>query len=144
MKTVVFDLDGTLANIEHRLHFIDKDKNIKPDWDTFNKACVADGVIEGSSVILKALYSDSLLQDLEVVILTGRSEEVRDQTVEWLCEHQIPFHELYMRTEGDFRPAKTFKQGWINKQEPGSILFAVENINEDVWVKNDIPVYRLI
>jgi len=32
MKTVIFDLDGTLCDITHRLHFIEGDNK---DWDGF-------------------------------------------------------------------------------------------------------------
>ena len=31
---IVFDLDGTLANTDHRAHFVDRTKG-KPDWRTY-------------------------------------------------------------------------------------------------------------
>ena len=38
---IVFDLDGTLANTDHRAHFVDRTKG-KPDWRAFYAACDAD------------------------------------------------------------------------------------------------------
>lgn len=41
MKYIIVDLDGTLANIDHRLHYI---KQNKPDWNAFYGACKDDTV----------------------------------------------------------------------------------------------------
>jgi phosphoglycolate phosphatase-like HAD superfamily hydrolase len=38
-KIVIFDLDGTLMNIEHRMHFI---KETPKDYHAFYKACSGD------------------------------------------------------------------------------------------------------
>ncbi len=35
-NTVIFDIDGTLADCSHRLHHIQKDP---ADWDGFYEAC---------------------------------------------------------------------------------------------------------
>lgn len=32
--TIIFDIDGTLADITHRRKFL---KNVKPDWKSFNQ-----------------------------------------------------------------------------------------------------------
>ena len=37
--TILFDIDGTLANIEHRVHFV---SGKKKDFDAFNEAMVDD------------------------------------------------------------------------------------------------------
>ena len=34
-KTIIFDIDGTLADIRHRRGFLDGDR---PDWNRFNAA----------------------------------------------------------------------------------------------------------
>jgi len=39
----VFDLDGTLADLKHRIHYI---KGQVKDWDTFSQECDKDIVIE--------------------------------------------------------------------------------------------------
>jgi phosphoglycolate phosphatase-like HAD superfamily hydrolase len=39
MKTVIFDLDGTLADLTHRLHYV---KNGNRNWDKFFEECDKD------------------------------------------------------------------------------------------------------
>lgn len=57
-KIIIFDLDGTLADIRHRRHFVenpnkkygldirlsDDEEKWNPDWDAFHKACVDDAI----------------------------------------------------------------------------------------------------
>lgn len=58
MKTIVFDLDGTLADITHRLHFI-KDGN--HDWDGFFAACVDDAPIPEMVALFQVLERTNLM-----------------------------------------------------------------------------------
>ena len=93
----IFDLDGTLADISHRLHFIEQ----KPqDWKAFFAACVDDKPIVEVIDVLLALHS----RGHEIVIFTGRSDEVEDETVAWLECRRIPFTTMFMRKAGDHRP----------------------------------------
>jgi hypothetical protein len=94
-RCYVFDLDGTLANLDHRLWYIQKPD---PDWRGFFSACDADSPIEPVVRILRHLDQSSY-----VVIFSGRSDEARDLTVNWLDKHEIPYDALYMRKEGDIR-----------------------------------------
>jgi hypothetical protein len=101
----VFDLDGTLCNIDHRLHHIKKDK---PDWKAFNEACIEDKAIENVVYIADALYEFH-----DIIILTGRSEEYLDQTKTWLSTHTFLYPgkiEILMRPTGDFRPDHIVKK----------------------------------
>lgn len=60
MKTVIFDLDGTLCDITHRLHFIEGDNK---DWDGFYKACPAD-IPKPAIIELAAMCDDAAGQRL--------------------------------------------------------------------------------
>ncbi len=74
---VVFDLDGTLALTEHREHFL---TGPEKDWRGFYAACGQDppcpSLIDAANALNGAGH--------RVEIWSGRSEEVRDKTVEWL------------------------------------------------------------
>ena len=116
---IICDLDGTIANIEHRLHYI---KGPKKDWPSFNKACVDDTVNKDVREILWNLYDKGRWEKFKdglkgsarkVYFFSGRSEAVRKETEEWLKKH-VPITEdrdweLYMRKEGDYRPDTTIK-----------------------------------
>ena len=112
----IFDVDNTLADCSHRLHFIlPKGKNIadleayKPDWDAFYSACLDDKAIMDVVSIWRRLAADP---NVEMLFVTGRPEKYKSLTFEWLCKWVSPkLCNLYMRTDGDHRP------DWIVKAE---------------------------
>lgn len=90
------DIDGTVADLTHRLHFIQQ----KPaDWDRFFKACPTDLPITNVINVIKALKK----ANATILMVTGRSMIVREQTKQWLESYAIPYDGLYMRREGDHR-----------------------------------------
>lgn len=128
---IAFDLDGTLADITHRLHFIQS----KPkDWKSFFAACVDDEPIEP---IVRLCYQ--LMQDysFEVEIWSGRSDEVRTQTDEWLRKNWLGDHSiLRMRKVGDYRPDHVVKGEWfdsLGEHEKPVIAFDDRQQVVDMW-----------
>ena len=96
MRCYIFDLDGTLADCSHRLPHIQKSPK---DWDAFFAACIDDYPI---------LHMVELAKDLEksgakIVYVTGRSDECRTATIEWMDRHDLPIGRLYMRDAGDHK-----------------------------------------
>lgn len=104
---VVFDLDGTLSNPYHRIHFLEREKK---DWRAFYAACDKDQPHHAVIRVLNALY----ITGAEIEIWTGRSEEVRDKTMAWLGIEGIPPVNVKMRAEGDHRPDTILKQEWLD------------------------------
>ncbi|MFF3782006.1 hypothetical protein [Streptomyces sp. NPDC001933] len=97
----VFDLDGTLADIGHRQHYL---QGRRRDWDGFFAAAVDDPPLaEGVRLALDSAGS------CEVRYLTGRPERCRRGTVAWLAEQGLPEGRVYMRRDGDRRPARHTK-----------------------------------
>ena len=96
----VFDIDGTIANIEHRLHYI---KSNHKNCDAFHEACDQDVIIK--SVAKIAAYI--LNRDRNLVYCTGRPERVRSKTIKWLDRHNLWMRgntHLLMREDHDYRP----------------------------------------
>lgn len=123
MATVVFDLDGTLADIDHRLHFV-KDGN--KDWDGFYKACPDDA--PKLPIIELAMMCDDAGHN--IIISSGRSENVRAETEEWLNKHGVIYSELLMRPDACFVPDQALKKAWLEQGRLGDIndiLFVVED-----------------
>ena len=115
----IFDLDGTLALIEHRRHFVERERK-KQDWKAFFAACVDD---EPNEPVLRVM--ECLRPFADVWIFSGRSDEVRGQTVEWLVRHtsfatsdfDSAFGKqdvLTMRQEGDYTPDDVLKRQWLD------------------------------
>ena len=83
----IFDLDGTLCDVTHRLHFKER---TPPDHDGFYAACDKD---ERVIPILKTLYVLRDDDDVEIWYWSGRRESCREKTVWWLERCGIFFHE---------------------------------------------------
>ena len=49
---IIFDIDGTLLNIQHRVHFLHK---TPPDWESFNGEMSKDSAILEMVKLLKML-----------------------------------------------------------------------------------------
>jgi len=92
----IFDIDGTLADPSERIHYI---IGPKKDWDSYDALVHTDKPINAIITLAQVLYETGH----DVVLLTGRSERVRDDTEEWLRTHNVPYHYLLMRGDGDRR-----------------------------------------
>jgi len=113
---VIFDLDGTLALIDHRKHFVECEKE-KQDWNAFYEACDMDEP-NPEIVRLFKIFSDD--DNIELAILSGRSEQVRLKTLDWLTLNldrgrQWLDEILRMRPEGSFMPDDVLKRRWASE-----------------------------
>jgi hypothetical protein len=129
----VFDLDGTIANLDHRLHYIQKEAK---DWRGFFAAVGDDSPIEPIVTLMRNLYAGPDGYP-HLVILSGRSSECRDTTRDWLQQHNVPYHYIYMRAEGDHRPDFETKKDMLDlmlKDNYIPLLF-VDDRNQvvDLW-----------
>lgn len=140
----IFDLDGTLANLKHRYHFIEGENK---DWDAFYDACDKDTPIKETINLLINLY----YADNNIIVLSGRSDAVKEKTMKWLKDNlndDILFA-LYMRKAGDHRPDVEVKQEWLDewlkhhKKEEISGVFEDRKQVVDMWRSNKIICYQV-
>ena len=97
----VFDIDGVLADVRHRLvHVRAKPKN----WKAFFAEAVRDEP-HPEGVALAREFA----REHDLLFLTGRPEHTRRQTQSWLETHGFGGHPLHMRPGGDYRPAAQVK-----------------------------------
>ncbi len=107
----LFDFDGTLSNPEQRRHWVrDKPKN----WGAFNRGCINDTPNQAVLSLWEMLYHSPA----EVFILSGRMENVKELSVQWLLDKCPSIKEarrsdlrsrLYMRRTNDCRPDEIIK-----------------------------------
>ncbi|MEU5596663.1 AAA family ATPase [Streptomyces sp. NPDC020298] len=86
-SAIMCDIDGTLALMGNRGPY------------DFTR-CGEDALNES---VRRALVSFRLANNDEIVLLSGRGEEFREQTEGWLTRHAVPYDELWMRPAGDTR-----------------------------------------
>lgn len=113
MKAVLFDIDGTLANCDHRLHHLDGEVK---DWESFFAAQVDDTPIAAVAELNHLLsYANNDKERIALLIVTARPEQYREVTEQWLDRHQIWYYHVYMRKEGDYRPDNVAKADILNE-----------------------------
>lgn len=136
MDCVLFDIDGTLALIDHRRPFL---QGAKPDWRTFNRLMGEDLPNLPIVELYKALWECG---KYELILVSGRGEEHRKITEIWLTWNEIPYGRLLMRRENDFRPDVEIKQEILDllRSEGKEISFVVDDRNSvvDMWRKNGV------
>ena len=113
----VFDVDGVLADVRHRLHHVE---GRPKDWDAFFAAAPHDPVLqEGRRLLLEAA------RDCEVVYVTGRPERCRADTEAWFAQHGLPSGALHMRRDSDRAPAAVGKPRWLARAARGRVVAVV-------------------
>jgi uncharacterized HAD superfamily protein len=96
MDCYIVDIDGTIANTEHRIHYI---TNGHKDWKSWHANAHKDEPINEVVQILDLASSAGI----NIVLCTARDEKCREDTLNWLQYNDIPFDALYMRKLGDRR-----------------------------------------
>jgi hypothetical protein len=135
---VIFDIDGVLANNDHRAHHLAPPD---PDWDAFHEAMDLDDVYQEGWNLVRLLR-----QGYAIVLITGRPEKYRPHTVDWLDRRVIMYSRLVMRPDADRSP------GWQCKSEMIDVLrrdgydfkmvFEDNSATVDMYRARDIPCYQ--
>lgn len=139
----IFDIDGTLADNEHRQHFLlEKPKN----WKAFFAAVADDKPITPVIATCRSIMLHS-----EVWFFTGRWDTCRDQTKWWLETHvtysMLPDEHLVMRRRNDGREDWEVKQEMLDNMlaEDRSRLCGVFDDRQqvvDMWRRNNVQCFR--
>ena len=99
MDVVIFDIDGTMSNSDHRVKYV---RTEPKNWQAFFNAAINDKIIEPVCEIFRTIRDKT---DDIIVIATGRNEENRDITEQWLNANGLSGYEkLYMRGSNDYKP----------------------------------------
>lgn len=112
-KVVVCDLDGTLCDIKHRLHFV---KGVeKKDWKGFFENIPGDFVRpEVYHDLLEVLLSGE--KPYKLILVSARPEDHRKATEKWLEDNfSYEYTALIMREAHDSRPDTEVKSDIYDK-----------------------------
>ena len=119
-EIVIFDIDGTLADVSARQHHLIK----KPkDWDSFFRGIPQDKAIHSMVRLCNILY----VSGIKILLCTGRRERDRAETVKWLARQGVNYHELILRRDGDRRSDVIVKREMLAGIDRSKILFVVED-----------------
>lgn len=135
-QTVLFDIDGTLADIEHRRIYLNQER---PDWRKFNAAMGHDT----PNYAVVNLYQTLVQSDVyDIIIVTGRNEEFRKVTEAWFAWNEIYFTRIMMRPDRDNRADHIIKEEILDSllSEGRDIAFTVDDRQQvvDMWRRRGI------
>lgn len=152
----IFDLDGTLADLKHRRHHVERPEcrqcgspakcvacsRWKPNWNAFHAACVDDTPIAPVIRTMELL----VLGNAEVWIWSGRMDTVREQTHAWFEKHLgnvDDFIKYKMRPAGDFTSDDVLKESWLHAMSPEDrarlvIVFDDRDRVVNMWRRNGV------
>ncbi len=109
MKAIIFDIDGTLADVEHRKHHL-------PNWDRFFAEMHNDPVIEPVGWLFKELCLDANSREYAVLVVTARPDNYESVTRDWIEERlSTGYDRMYMRKTDDFRRDAVVKAEILQK-----------------------------
>lgn len=122
---IIFDLDGTLCNVDHRLHYISGDEK---DWGSFNAACKYDVPYTKIEAIYRKMCNDNSATNFPAIFMSGREEKYRKETEFWLNKFRLIPDNLLMREIGDYRSDVDVKKELLQKYvREAPVLFILED-----------------
>jgi tRNA uridine 5-carbamoylmethylation protein Kti12 len=100
---VICDLDGTLCNIDHRLHFVHPEPGKKKDWRSFSESLVTDTPNQWCLDIINSISH-------QIVFASGRTDNYYEPTQFWINKYFLYGYDLFMRPRDDYRNDTIIKQ----------------------------------
>lgn len=141
-RVVLFDLDGTLANITERQMWL---RQTPKNWDAFAMG------VKNDLPVMPVIKMNNLLKNAGyyIIIVSGRDSGpkgvYRDESIEWLNENGVRYDEIYMRQHKDYTPDQELKRNWL--KEIRNRLGEPEFVFDDrpkvcrMWVEEGVFVF---
>lgn len=132
---IIVDLDGTIADCSHRLHYV-QDGN--RDWPAFFDNIPGDSPILPLIDLVKTYYQAG---ETSVLLVSGRPDSHKSHTEEWLAKHDVPYNFLHMRKAGDNRQDAIIKKEILDViQDDYTVLFTVDDRPQVIrmWRENGV------
>ena len=139
-KAVIFDIDGTLANCDHRIHHLLKQPK---DWDSFFSEMKKDSLNKG----VASIYNDFIRNgNYEILVVTGRPVKYIHDTILWFRGNNLIYPvygtnkekpRFFFRAKDDFTDDDIMKKKIYNEQikDKYEVLFVIEDRQRvvDMW-----------
>ena len=145
-KIVIFDLDGTLADITARRNLSTKD-NGKMDWDVFfDRDNIKLDVPNQKVVDMARMINDT--DRYQIFILSGRSKSTYRTTQQWLIQNNIPFDDLIMRPTDKhhhYMKDSDLKQMWLDDIGVDNVAMVFDDRQQvvDMWRQNGLTCFQV-
>lgn len=130
-KAVIFDVDGTIAEMDGRGPF---------DWKRVGEDKPREFVIQ--------MLRNYAMMGYIIIVCSGRDDICRSETIEWLNEHvgEMFWHGLYMRKNGDFRKDNAVKEEifWTHLAHRYNIVACVDDRPQMIRLWHELRIPNVI
>lgn len=141
-RAICFDLDGTICDVKHRRMYVASNPK---NWKAWNAGISLD---KPNLAVKLAYEAFSAMQSvdgvLDMIIVSGRSDEYITQTIEWLTDNGVFYDELHMRKADDHRADYIIKGEIADKIQQTHEIICVFDDRKSVvnmWVDRGIWVF---
>ena len=141
MAVIVFDVDGTLMNVNHRRHFVEGNPK---DWLAFREQMPYDTPNEDVCTVARALTEFGN----RIIIASGRMEYDRKITETQLGFAGSRWEAMYMRkSEDQFMPDDKVKEGFLPLMRADgyrpTMVFDDRQKVVDMWRSHGLRVFQV-
>ena len=141
MADVIFDVDGTLMDIDHRRHHVEQ----KPkDWKAFRKDMIHDTPNEDVVMMAKLLKEAGH----RIIIATGRLDEDKDLTLKQLKDAGVKYDAVFLRGKWEkYHPDSEVKENMLTDMKKfgfnPTMAFDDRDRVVDMWRRNGLRVFQV-
>lgn len=130
---IIVDIDGTIASTGGNRGPYEFEK------------VGGDLVITGVAALLRIIATEA--NPIEIILLSGRDSQCRDQTEHWLNQHNIPFDQLIMRAEEDQRRDSIIKRELYEEHIKGAyyvhmVIDDRDQVIRETWIPEGLHVFQ--
>lgn len=147
--TVIFDLDGTLANIDARRELC-RTSSGKINFEKFYDP--ANIVLDTPNVPVVEMLKMLRKAGKRIVIFSGRSRATEEETIKFLKNCGVKYDMMIMRPndeDHDYTPDSQLKATWLKTYFPGSEKERIMCVYDDrdkvvnMWRRNGVPCFQV-
>ena len=141
MVDVIFDVDGTLMDVEHRRHFVEQSPR---NFKAFRKA-MADDTPNEDVVMMAKLLKEA---GHRIIIATGRLQSERAVTLKQLLGAGVVFDAIYTREKiHEFKADSDVKEQYLERMKADgynpTMAFDDRQKVVDMWRRNGLRVFQV-
>tara|TARA_R100000656_G_C3926847_1_gene124005 strand:- start:376 stop:822 length:447 start_codon:yes stop_codon:yes gene_type:complete len=143
MADIVFDVDGTLMNVDHRRHFVEGNPK---DWVAFREHMIRDKPNEDVCAVARAL--DEVGH--RIIIASGRLEEDLELTKTQLRKAGVRYCGIFLRKNEDkYRSDSEVKEEFLVAMRNDyyefnpTMVFDDRQKVVDMWRKHGLRVFQV-
>lgn len=128
-EAIIVDIDGTLAHMDGRSPY---------DWERVGEDVLDENLARTIHV---------LRERFRIIIMSGRSEDCRSVTEQWLADKRVIYDELHMRPSRDNRPDTIVKYELFDRYVRGryniTCVYDDRQTVVDLWRRMGLSCYQV-